>query len=95
MQFLILAIDYTDAEALNRRLTVREEHLARVRPFKQSGHFIVGGAKLTDDDKMVGSMLIIDFPTIEEAKAWLADDPYVKGKVWEKYEVIPFRIANV
>ncbi|MFL9484094.1 YciI family protein [Chitinophagaceae bacterium LWZ2-11] len=94
-QFLILAKDYTDSEALQRRLAVREKHLMRVREEKTKGSFIMGGAKLTDDNKMFGSMLIVDLPSIEAVHEWLSTDPYVKDKVWESYEVIPFKIAEV
>ncbi|MNE43247.1 YciI-like protein [compost metagenome] len=94
-QFLILAKDHTDEEALSRRLSFREAHLERVRKEKPKGTFIMGGAKLTDDNKMYGSMMIVDLPSIEAVHEWLSDDPYVKDKVWESYEVIPFRIADV
>jgi len=93
-QFLILANDYTDAEALNRRMAVREEHLARMRIEKAKGNFIIGGARL-NNNQMIGSMLVVELPAIEAVHEWLSIDPYVKDKVWENYEVIPFKIAEV
>jgi uncharacterized protein YciI len=94
-QFLILADDYQDAEALNRRLSVREEHLKRVRADKTKGKFIFGGAKLSTENKMIGSMLVVQFDNEEEVMEWIHLDPYVTGKVWEHFEVLPFKVAAV
>jgi uncharacterized protein YciI len=54
---------------------------------------IHGGALLDDEGKMIGSIIIATFPTRDELNAWLARDPYIIGKVWERYEVIPFKTA--
>lgn len=35
--FLVYAPDYTDADALSRRLAVREQHLANAKASLQSG----------------------------------------------------------
>lgn len=94
-QFLILANDYKDENALTRRLAVREAHLQRVRIAKAGGAFIIGGAKLNEDGNMYGSMLVVQFENEEAVHAWLKDDPYVTGKVWEEVEVLPFRVAEV
>ena len=49
MQFLLLAYDGTDPEALQRRLNVREEHLKRISLLKKSGEFLLGGAILDNN----------------------------------------------
>jgi len=95
MQFLVTANDHTDEDALNRRLAVRPKHLERVREEKAKGHFVIGGAKLNDEGKMIGSMLVIDLPDMEAAQNWIKVDPYVKDGVWETYEVVPFKVAEV
>jgi uncharacterized protein YciI len=95
MQFLILADDYTDADALNRRLAVRQDHLKRVRQDRIAGNFIIGGAKLNEQNQMQGSMLVVEFENEETVKNWIAQDPYVTGKVWENVQIIPFRVAEV
>lgn len=94
-QFLILADDFTDDDALNRRLTVREQHLARMAVEKAKGNFEVGGAKLNSEGKMFGSMLVISADNEAGAREWINEDPYVKGRVWDKIDIIPFRVANV
>jgi uncharacterized protein YciI len=94
-QFLILAEDYTDKNALNRRLAIRETHLQRMREEKKAGRFIMGGARLNDDGNMYGSMLIVNLENEEAVKEWINVDPYFTAKVWKYTHVFPFRIADV
>ena len=93
MQFLILAHDATDADALNRRMAVREAHLAVIARYKASGNMHMGAALLDDAGKMVGSVIDADFPTRAELNAWLAEEPFVAGKVWDKIDITPCKIA--
>ncbi len=93
-QFLILADDYKDAEALNRRLSVRKDHLKRMRAEKAENRFIIGGAKL-NEKKMVGSMIVVNLDNEEAVKKWVNEDPYITGKVWEHVQIVPFKIAEV
>ena len=94
-QFLILAQEYKDADALSRRLSVREAHLKRVRAEKAEGRCIIGGAKLNEKGNMHGSMLVVQLQNEEVARQWVSEDPYVTGKVWEHIEILPFRVAEV
>ncbi len=87
MQFVVTALDYTDADALNRRMANREQHLAGVRKLIAAGHFISGGAMLDEAGKMIGSTLHVEFAARADLDAQLQQDPYVAGKVWEKIEV--------
>ena len=95
MQFLVLAHDGTDAEAPARRQRVRADHLAAAGRLKARGHFILGGAILDPEGRMVGSAVVFDFPDRAQLDDYLARDPYVTGKVWQHIEVHPFRVAEV
>jgi hypothetical protein len=92
---LLLAYDGTDPEALQRRLNVREEHLKRISLLKSSGEFLFGGAILDNNGKMIGSMIVYDFPDLQSLEERLKDEPYLTEKVWEKTEIQPFRIAKI
>lgn len=94
-QYLVLATDFTDADALTRRLAVRDQHLDRMRIEKVKGTFIIGGAKLNEQGDMYGSMLVINLESMDAVKEWLNEDPYITGKVWDHIEVIPFKVAGV
>jgi uncharacterized protein YciI len=95
MQYLLLAYDGTDPGALQRRLDVREEHLNRISLLKKSGEFLFGGAILDDNGKMIGSMIVYDFPNLQSLKETLKEEPYITKKVWEKTEIQPFRLAKI
>jgi len=94
-QFLILADDFKDPGALNRRLAVRTQHLIRMREEKIKGNFIIGGAKLNDLGNMHGSMLVVQLEDEASVKRWIDEDPYITGKVWEHVEILPFKVAEV
>jgi uncharacterized protein YciI len=94
-QFLIIAQDYKDSEALNRRLAARPVHLERMKAEKAKGVFMMGGAKLNEKGNMFGSMLIVDLPDEKAVNNWVAIDPYVTNNVWETVEITSFRIAEV
>jgi uncharacterized protein YciI len=93
MQFLVTAFDGTDAGAVERRLKVREAHLKTVEAQTKAGRILIGGAILDDQGKMIGSSLVVDFPSRAELDAWLRADPYTTGGVWKTVEVRPFRVA--
>ena len=94
-QFLVLADDYKDPDALSRRLSVRKDHLRRMAVEKAAGRFIVGGAKLNEQGNMHGSMLVVQLDNVGAVKEWVNEDPYIQGKVWEYVEILPFRLAEV
>ena len=93
MQFVVVARDGNDDDAIERRKRVRPTHLAAIAPLVEDGHVLVGGAILNDDGDMVGSMLLVEFPDRNGLDAWLERDPYVTGGVWKEVEVRPFRAA--
>ena len=94
-QYLIIAHDGNDANALERRMKVRPDHLAGAGKLKENGNYVMGGAILDGENTMRGSVMILQFETEEAFKNWYDNEPYVKGGVWEKIEVKPFRVANV
>ena len=92
-QFLMIARDGDDAEAIDRRTAVRPTHLEGIAPLVSAGHIQVGGAILDDEGRMIGSMILADFPDRAALDAWLTNDPYVTGDVWRDIEVVPFRVS--
>ena len=93
MQFLLIAHDGNDDGALNRRMRAREQHIALGDEMVANGSMLYGGALLDEQDKMIGSVLVLDFPTREELDAWLKIEPYVLGDVWRRIDVQPFRVG--
>jgi len=95
MQFLLTAYDGTDPEAPVRRLKVREEHLGKIAKLKRDGEFLFGGAILDENGKMIGSMIVYEFPDRQLLEARLKDEPYITGGVWKNVEIQPFRLARI
>ncbi len=94
MQFMLLGYDGKDGDALGRRLAVREQHLALGDRLAAEGTLLVAAAILDDDGKMIGSMLILEFPSRTELDAWLETEPYVTGDVWREIEISPVRVGR-
>lgn len=86
-QYAVVAYDYTDDEALDRRLANRDAHLAGVRELAKHGKFLSGGAILNDDGKMIGSNAHFRFSDRQELDAWLETEPYMTGRVWERVDI--------
>jgi uncharacterized protein YciI len=82
MQFVIIDLDGTDEEAANRRAKVRQSHIDLGEELRQSGNMWYGAALLHDDGTMKGSMILVDFESEKELKAWLDKEPYIVGDVW-------------
>ncbi len=87
MQFIVTGHDGTDANALSRRMAAREAHMARCKAGHDAGHLLYAVAMLNDAGNMCGSILVVDFENRAALDAWLADEPYVTGKVWEKVDI--------
>ena len=94
-QYIMHAWDATDEKALERRMSVRPAHLDNARKLKANGNFIIGGAMLNDEGKMIGSTMVLQFETKQQLQEWLDTEPYITGKVWEKMDLKSFKVAEV
>jgi uncharacterized protein YciI len=95
MQFVLIGRDADDADARSRRMAAREAHLAGCAALREKGVLLYAAALLSDDEqqKMVGSMLVMDWPSRADLDAWLKEEPYIKGDVWRKVEINPCKLA--
>lgn len=83
MQFVIKAFD--GEGMLNRRMEVRPRHFEGMERMKE--HTLCAGGLLDDEGKMIGSLLVMEFPSRKELDEYLANEPYVVEHVWERIEV--------
>jgi uncharacterized protein len=95
MQFLLVAFDGTDPGALERRMKVRPEHLDKIAILKKRGEFLLGGAILDNNEKMIGSMIVFEFPDRAALDKSLENEPYIVHNVWKKIEIRPYRLARI
>jgi len=91
MQYLVIA--YDNENALERRLESREAHINGARQLMSEGKILNAGA-LIEDEKMVGSTLLIDFEDEDEIDQWLENEPYVKNNVWnmDEFQIVPVKL---
>lgn len=95
MQFLLIAHDGKDSDALSRRLSARPEHLEKISVLKKNREFLFGGAILDDSGNMIGSMVLYEFPDRASLDEKLKDEPYIKSGVWKEIKIMPFRLASI
>ena len=94
-QYVIIAQDGKDADAVERRLQHRPAHLDGARKLKMEGAFVTGGAMLDDQGFMRGSVMIVQFETEDGLKKWMSEEPYIQNGVWTDIQIKPFRVADV
>jgi uncharacterized protein YciI len=88
----------TDVDnSLERRLAVRTRHLARLQTLQDEGRLLLAGPFPAVDGNdpgpagFTGSLIVAEFDTLDDARAWANDDPYVHAGVYAGVEVKPFR----
>ncbi|QLB21345.1 hypothetical protein A6B43_07335 [Vespertiliibacter pulmonis] len=95
MYYVIFAQDI--ANTLETRLSVREKHLARLTQLQNEGRLLTAGPNPAVDDEnpgqagFSGSTVIAQFNSLEEAKQWASEDPYVEAGVYGEVIVKPFK----
>ncbi len=85
--------------SLDRRLAARPAHVERLKALQDEGRLIVAGPCPAIDSAdpgpagFTGSVIIAEFPSLADAKAWADADPYVAAGVYAEVAIKPFRKA--
>lgn len=87
MQFVVIGLDGADKYAMDRRMAVREKHIAMGDELVTSGNLLYAAALLHDDGSMKGSVYIMNWDTQEEFDEYMKKEPYVTGDVWREVTV--------
>ncbi len=95
---MLYAIISTDvANSLPLRKTVRTIHLERIQQLQDQGRlFVAGPHPAVDSDDpgeagFTGSLIIAEFASLEDAKEWAGNDPYIDAGVYANVTVKPFK----
>ena len=94
MQFLVIGRDGTDEKAMERRMAARKAHIELGEKLRLSGNMWYGVALWDENNQMIGSALLMDFPSKKELQEWLGKEPYVTEKVWESVEVLKCNVRD-
>lgn len=82
--------------SLENRLAARPEHVARLTALCDDGRLLVAGPHPAVDSPdpgpagFSGSLVIVEFDSLEDARNWADEDPYVTAGVYKKVTVKPF-----
>jgi len=88
---------YDGEDVLAQRLSARQAHLARLTGLRDEGRLLLAGPCPAIDAEdpgpagFSGSVIIAEFPSLEDARAWADADPYVDAGVYTRVEVRPFK----
>ena len=88
---------YDGSDALAQRLAVRPAHLGRLTALRDEGRLLLAGPCPAIDAEdpgpagFSGSVIIAEFASLEDARAWADADPYVDAGVYTRVEVRPFK----
>ena len=83
-------------DVLSKRMEARPAHVARLTALRDQGRLLLAGPCPAIDAEdpgpagFSGSIVIAEFPSLTEARAWAAEDPYVGAGVYQRVEVRPF-----
>ncbi len=95
MYYMIYSQDVEDS--LEKRLKARPDHLVRVNALVDEGRLLIAGPTPAIDAEdpgpagFSGSLIVAEFDSLETAKAWADEDPYVKAGVYKEVTVKPFK----
>lgn len=94
MWYIVLARD--NPGTLVHRLAARSAHFARLQELLAQGRLKLAGPMPAIDGEdpgeagFSGSLLVVQFPSLTEARAWADADPYIAAGVYRSVEVLPF-----
>ena len=95
MLYAIISEDHPNS--LEKRKITRPAHLARLQQLSDEGRLFVAGPHPAIDNEnpgdtgFTGSLVIAEFPSLENAQKWADEDPYVGAGIYAKVIVKPFK----
>jgi len=95
MLYAVISEDVDNS--LEKRLSVRAEHIARLNALKDEGKLVLAGPHPAIDSEdpgtngFTGSLIVAEFDSLELAQAWADTDPYIGAGVYKKVTVKPFK----
>jgi uncharacterized protein YciI len=95
---MLYSIASTDVpNSLPLRKTARPAHLERLQALQDAGKLVLAGPHPAVDSNepgeagFTGSLIVAEFDSLDDARAWAAADPYVDAGVYADVVVKPFK----
>ena len=95
MWYAIISEDVKDS--LTLRKGARPDHIARLNRLKDEGRLLLAGPHPAIDSEdpgeagFTGSLVVAEFPSLDAARTWADEDPYVQAGVYASVTVKPFK----
>jgi uncharacterized protein YciI len=95
MWYLIHGIDHP--HSLEGRKAARPAHLARLEALRDQGRLKLAGPLPAIDAEdpgpagFTGSVIVAEFASLQDARAWADADPYVAAGVYARVDIRPFK----
>ena len=97
MWYAVISEDHDGS--LDNRLAARPDHVARLTELRDQGRVLIAGPHPAIDAPdpgpagFTGSLIVVEFDSLEDAQAWADEDPYIAAGVYRKVTVKPFNLA--
>ncbi|MCF7519352.1 MULTISPECIES: YciI family protein [Pseudoalteromonas] len=95
---MLYMIYSTDVEnSLEARKSARPAHLARLQELDDQNRLFTAGPLPAIDSEdpaeagFTGSLVVAEFDSLEAAREWAANDPYIAAGVYDNSVVKPFK----
>ena len=94
MWYAVISEDHDGS--LEKRLAARPDHVARLTALRDEGRLLIAGPHPAVDSPdpgpagFTGSLVVVEFDSLESAQAWADADPYGAAGVYRKVTVKPF-----
>ncbi len=95
MYYAIIAEDRE--ESLEQRLAARPAHVERLNAMQADGRLLLAGPHPAIDNEdpgpagFTGSLVVAEFDSLEAAREWADQDPYVLAGVYQRVTIKPFK----
>jgi uncharacterized protein YciI len=95
MLYCIVSTDVKNSLPLRKQ--ARPAHLQRLQQLQQEGRLVLAGPNPAIDSNdpgeagFTGSLIVAEFPSLEDAQGWADADPYVAAGVYAEVNVKPFK----
>ena len=94
---LYAIIGHDTANSLDKRMSARPAHLARLQALQNEGRLLLAGPFPAVDAVdpgaagYTGSLIVAEFDSLQAAQAWAEAEPYVTAGVFVQISVQPFK----
>jgi uncharacterized protein YciI len=89
MLFALVALDRPNS--VERRMAIRPEHLKHLEALGDT--LVLAGPFLNDRDEGIGSIVVIEAGSLDEAREMFGRDPFMRENLFDQVTIKPWRLG--